>query len=141
MNDLNFSPLTRSDIKKNFKHGFADAAKLFGLKEDRAAELVYNMENAAIKATDEKGTLLGFVVLGEKHPDTMAEVLYLDMIYVLPKYRRQGIGSLLYSIAVKTAGDNGYTGIKMDYDWGDPILSAFHKKNAEGFKNVVYQGD
>jgi Acetyltransferases len=57
--------------------------------------------------------------------------LYLEDLFVLPEYRKDGVGGLLFDEVVATA--KRWKVKRMDWqilDWNEPALNFYKKKNA-----------
>lgn len=56
--------------------------------------------------------------------DNGRKIMKVEHIFVLPEYRRLGIGKKLILAARDTAETGGFHGLEMRYYWGDPEVPA-----------------
>jgi GNAT superfamily N-acetyltransferase len=78
-----------------------------------------------------KGQIVGFALYYTNYSTWKGKCLYLEDFFVLPEYRRDGIGSQLFDAVVQIARDRGVR--RMDWqvlDWNEPALNFYRKKNA-----------
>lgn len=75
--------------------------------------------------------VVGFALYFTNYSTWKGKCLYLEDFYVLPEYRRSGIGSVLFDSVVEIAKTSGVK--RMDWqvlEWNEPALSFYKKKNA-----------
>ena len=76
-------------------------------------------------------SIVGFALFYTNYSTWKGKCLYLEDFFVLPEYRRGGIGSLLFDEVVKIAKARKVR--RMDWqvlDWNEPGLNFYKKKNA-----------
>jgi GNAT superfamily N-acetyltransferase len=75
--------------------------------------------------------IVGFALFFTNYSTWKGKCLYLEDFYVLPEYRKSGIGSRLFDDVVKIAMDRGVK--RMDWqvlEWNEPAISFYRKKQA-----------
>ncbi len=75
--------------------------------------------------------IIGFALYYTNYSTWKGKCLYLEDFFVLPEYRRDGIGSALFDAVVDIAKERGVR--RMDWqvlDWNEPALNFYRKKNA-----------
>lgn len=75
--------------------------------------------------------IVGFALYYTNYSTWKGKCFYLEDFFVLPEYRRGGIGSLLFDEVVKIA--KGRKVKRMDWqvlDWNEPAINFYKKKNA-----------
>jgi GNAT superfamily N-acetyltransferase len=77
------------------------------------------------------GKTVGFALYFTNYSTWKGKCLYLEDFYVLPEYREQGIGSILFDEVVKIAKERGVK--RMDWQvlaWNEPAIAFYEKKDA-----------
>ena len=80
---------------------------------------------------EEDDTIVGFALFYTNYSTWKGKCLYLEDFFVLPEYRRSGIGSALFDKVVSIAKERGVK--RMDWqvlEWNEPALNFYKKKNA-----------
>lgn len=109
---------------------------------EKAPEQVVNTaEDLAVHLFDEKicdaivaetnDLIVGFALFYTNYSTWKGKCLYLEDFYVLPEYRKSGIGSELFDEVVKIAKERGVK--RMDWqvlEWNEPAISFYRKKQA-----------
>lgn len=75
--------------------------------------------------------IVGFALYYTNYSTWKGKCLYLEDFFVLPEFRRGGIGSILFDEVVKIAKARKVR--RMDWqvlDWNEPALNFYKKKNA-----------
>ena len=75
--------------------------------------------------------IIGFALYYVSYSTWKGKSLYLEDLFVLPEYRKDGVGGLLFDEVVATA--KRWKVKRMDWqilDWNEPALSFYKKKNA-----------
>lgn len=75
--------------------------------------------------------IVGFALYYTNYSTWKGKCLYLEDFFVLPEFRRDGIGSALFDEVVQIAKERGVR--RMDWqvlDWNEPALNFYRKKNA-----------
>ncbi len=85
----------------------------------------------ALVVENAKGEIVGFALYYTSYSTWKGRCLYLEDFYVLPDFRRGGIGHELFQAVVDIAKERGVK--RMDWqvlEWNDPALSFYKKQNA-----------
>lgn len=111
------------------------------LYEKAPNEVVNTAENLRIHLFEEKvcealvveldDQIIGFALYFTNYSTWKGKCLYLEDFFILPEYRRSGIGSKLFDEVVKIAQARGVK--RMDWqvlEWNVPALEFYRKKNA-----------
>lgn len=80
---------------------------------------------------EEDGDIVGFALYYTNYSTWKGKCLYLEDFFVLPEYRRGGIGSQLFDRVVEIAKERGVR--RMDWqvlDWNEPGINFYKKKEA-----------
>ena len=75
--------------------------------------------------------IIGFALYYVSYSTWKGKSLYLEDLFVLPEYRKEGVGGLLFDEVVAKA--KLWKVKRMDWqilDWNEPALSFYKKKNA-----------
>tara|TARA_B100000900_G_C20407621_1_gene645478 strand:- start:1 stop:444 length:444 start_codon:yes stop_codon:yes gene_type:complete len=75
--------------------------------------------------------IIGFALYYVSYSTWKGKSLYLEDLFVLPEYRKEGVGGLLFDEVVATA--KRWKVKRMDWqilDWNEPALNFYKKKNA-----------
>jgi GNAT superfamily N-acetyltransferase len=109
MSDVIIREAKEGDYKELMKlyNDFVDENRYSEGKEDSFEEVLVSTENFIYVAEDD-GKLVGFVTFSirwvVRYPRPIAE---MDELFVLPKYRRKGLGSKLMEIILEKAAELG----------------------------------
>jgi GNAT superfamily N-acetyltransferase len=85
--------------------------------------------DALVVEMDER--IVGFALFYTNYSTWKGKCLYLEDFFVLPEFRRDGIGSRLFDTVVQIAHERGVR--RMDWqvlEWNEPALNFYRKKNA-----------
>jgi GNAT superfamily N-acetyltransferase len=85
--------------------------------------------DALVVEMDER--IVGFALFYTNYSTWKGKCLYLEDFFVLPEFRRDGIGSKLFDAVVQIAHKRGVR--RMDWqvlEWNEPALNFYRKKNA-----------
>ncbi|MFN5910208.1 MAG: GNAT family N-acetyltransferase [Bacteroidota bacterium] len=99
-------------------------------EEDLAKHLFEEKICDAIVAVSE-GIIVGFALFFTNYSTWKGKCLYLEDLFVLPEYRKEGIGSQLFDEVVRIAIERGVK--RMDWqvlEWNEPALAFYRKKGA-----------
>jgi GNAT superfamily N-acetyltransferase len=80
---------------------------------------------------EEDDKIVGFALYYTNYSTWKGKCLYLEDFFILPEYRRSGIGSLLFDKVVEIAKERGVK--RMDWqvlDWNEPGINFYKKKEA-----------
>ncbi|GBF79234.1 GNAT family N-acetyltransferase [Aphanothece sacrum] len=82
---------------------------------------------------DWEGTSVGFALFFPNYSTFLTKPgLYLEDIFVLPEYRRRGIGKALLSYVTQLAGQRGVGRLEWTVlDWNDPAIAFYRKIGAD----------
>ena len=75
--------------------------------------------------------IVGFALYYTNYSTWKGKCLYLEDFFILPEFRRDGIGSQLFDRVVQIAKERNVR--RMDWqvlEWNEPALSFYSKKNA-----------
>jgi GNAT superfamily N-acetyltransferase len=99
-------------------------------EEDLAKHLFEEKICDAIVAVHEE-IIVGFALFFTNYSTWKGKCLYLEDLYVLPEYRKEGVGSQLFDEVVRIAIERGVK--RMDWqvlEWNEPALAFYLKKGA-----------
>jgi GNAT superfamily N-acetyltransferase len=85
--------------------------------------------DALVVEIDER--IVGFALFYTNYSTWKGKCLYLEDFFVLPEFRRDGIGSQLFDAVVQIAHERGVR--RMDWqvlEWNEPALNFYRKQNA-----------
>lgn len=85
----------------------------------------------ALVVENAKGEIVGFALYYTSYSTWKGRCLYLEDFYVLPDFRRGGIGHELFQAVVEIAKERKVK--RMDWqvlEWNEPALSFYKKQNA-----------
>jgi GNAT superfamily N-acetyltransferase len=85
--------------------------------------------DALVVEIDER--IIGFALFYTNYSTWKGKCLYLEDFFVLPEFRRDGIGSQLFDAVVQIAHERGVR--RMDWqvlEWNEPALNFYRKQNA-----------
>jgi len=85
--------------------------------------------DALVVEIDER--IVGFALFYTNYSTWKGKCLYLEDFFVLPDFRRDGIGSQLFDAVVQIAHERGVR--RMDWqvlEWNEPALNFYRKQNA-----------
>jgi GNAT superfamily N-acetyltransferase len=80
---------------------------------------------------EEDDKIVGFALYYTNYSTWKGKCLYLEDFFILPEYRRGGIGSVLFDKVVEIAKERGVK--RMDWqvlDWNEPGINFYKKKEA-----------
>ena len=80
---------------------------------------------------ESSNSIIGFALYYVSYSTWKGKSLYLEDLFVLPEFRKEGVGGLLFDEVVLTANRWGVK--RMDWqilDWNEPALNFYKKKNA-----------
>ena len=80
---------------------------------------------------EKNNSIIAFALYYVSYSTWKGKSLYLEDLFVLPEYRKDGVGGLLFDEVVATA--KRWKVKRMDWqilDWNDPALNFYKKKNA-----------
>ena len=80
---------------------------------------------------ESSNSIIGFALYYVSYSTWKGKSLYLEDLFVLPEFRKEGVGGLLFDEVVLTAKRWGVK--RMDWqilDWNEPALNFYKKKNA-----------
>jgi GNAT superfamily N-acetyltransferase len=75
--------------------------------------------------------IIGFALYYTNYSTWKGKCLYLEDFFILPEFRRTGMGSVLFDRIVQIAKESGVK--RMDWqvlNWNEPALNFYKKKNA-----------
>jgi GNAT superfamily N-acetyltransferase len=99
--------------------------------EQLATDLFTDRICSAIVVESEEGLIAGFALYYTSYSTWKGRCLYLEDFFVLPEYRRGGIGSSIFEKVVEIARAQGVK--RMDWqvlDWNEPALCFYRKHSA-----------
>jgi GNAT superfamily N-acetyltransferase len=85
----------------------------------------------ALVVQTSQGQIIGFALYYTNYSTWKGKCLYLEDFFILPEYRRTGIGSELFDRVVEIAKNRKVK--RMDWqvlEWNEPALSFYKKKQA-----------
>ena len=80
---------------------------------------------------ESNNSIIGFALYYVSYSTWKGKSLYLEDLFVLPEYRKEGVGGLLFDEVVATA--KRWKVKRMDWqilDWNEPALNFYKKKNS-----------
>jgi len=80
---------------------------------------------------EKNNSIIAFALYYVSYSTWKGKSLYLEDLFVLPEYRKDGVGGLLFDEVVATA--KRWKVKRMDWqilDWNEPALNFYKKKNA-----------
>ena len=80
---------------------------------------------------EKNNSIIAFALYYVSYSTWKGKSLYLEDLFVLPEYRKDGVGGLLFDEVVATA--KRWKVKRMDWqilDWNEPALNFYQKKNA-----------
>lgn len=80
---------------------------------------------------EQEGEIIGFALFYTNYSTWKGKCLYLEDFFVLPEFRRHGVGSMLFDEVVEIAKKRKVR--RMDWqvlDWNEPGINFYKKKNA-----------
>lgn len=99
--------------------------------EQLAIDLFDDCICEALVVENENQEIVGFALYYTSYSTWKGRCLYLEDFYVLPEFRRGGIGGQLFQRLVAIAKERGVK--RMDWqvlDWNEPALEFYKKHNA-----------
>lgn len=133
--------MTIRSAKKGDEGAIMELIRGLALYEKAPDEVVNTAEDLGKHLFDEKvcdalvveadDQIVGFALYYTNYSTWKGKCLYLEDFYLLPEYRRSGIGSKLFDAVVEIAKKRGVK--RMDWqvlDWNEPAINFYKKKNA-----------
>ena len=80
---------------------------------------------------ESSNSIIGFALYYVSYSTWKGKSLFLEDLFVLPEFRKEGVGGLLFDEVIETAKRWGVK--RMDWqilDWNEPALNFYKKKNA-----------
>ena len=80
---------------------------------------------------EKNNSIIAFALYYVSYSTWKGKSLYLEDLFVLPEFRKEGVGGLLFDEVVETA--KRWKVKRMDWqilDWNEPALKFYKKKNA-----------
>jgi GNAT superfamily N-acetyltransferase len=99
--------------------------------EDLAVHLFQERVCDALVVETSADLIVGFALFYTNYSTWKGKCLYLEDFFILPEYRRSGIGSALFEHVVEIAKERKVK--RMDWqvlEWNTPAISFYQKKNA-----------
>jgi len=99
--------------------------------EDLAVHLFQERVCDALVVEISADLIVGFALFYTNYSTWKGKCLYLEDFFILPEYRRSGIGSALFEHVVEIAKERKVK--RMDWqvlEWNTPAISFYQKKNA-----------
>jgi GNAT superfamily N-acetyltransferase len=99
--------------------------------EDLAVHLFQERVCDALVVETSADLIVGFALFYTNYSTWKGKCLYLEDFFILPEYRRSGIGSALFEHVVEVAKERKVK--RMDWqvlEWNTPAISFYQKKNA-----------
>jgi GNAT superfamily N-acetyltransferase len=99
--------------------------------EDLAVHLFQERICEALVVETTLNQIVGFALLYTNYSTWKGKCLYLEDFFILPEYRRRGIGSSLFDRVVEIAKERKVR--RMDWqvlEWNTPAISFYQKKKA-----------
>ena len=98
---------------------------------EQIAKDLFENEICYAYVAEDNNLIIGFALYYVSYSTWKGKSLYLEDLFVLPEYRKEGVGGLLFDEVVATA--KRWNVKRMDWqilDWNEPALSFYKKKNA-----------
>lgn len=98
---------------------------------EQIAKDLFENEICYAYVAEDNNLIIGFALYYVSYSTWKGKSLYLEDLFVLPEYRKEGVGGLLFDEVVATA--KRWKAKRMDWqilDWNEPALSFYKKKNA-----------
>ena len=118
-----------------------DLVKALAVYEKAPNEVINTPEEIAKDLFDDKicyayvaeknNSIIAFALYYVSYSTWKGKSLYLEDLFVLPEYRKDGVGGMLFDEVVATA--KRWKVKRMDWqilDWNEPALNFYKKKNA-----------
>lgn len=103
-------------------------------------EKVFDEKLVDVHIAECDGKVVGMSLFYMTFSTWKGKCLYLEDFYVLPEYRKFGIGQKLFDVFLEEAKKQGATMTKWQVlDWNEPALS-FYKKNAATIEKNWWNG-
>ena len=129
------------ESKPGDEQSIYDLVKALAVYEKASNEVINTPEQIAKDLFENKicyayvaessNSIIGFALYYVSYSTWKGKSLYLEDLFVLPEYRKEGVGGLLFDELVETAKRWGVK--RMDWqilDWNEPALNFYKKKNA-----------
>ena len=98
---------------------------------EQIAKDLFENEICYAYVAEDNNLIIGFALYYVSYSTWKGKSLYLEDLFVLPEFRKEGVGGLLFDEVVATA--KRWNVKRMDWqilDWNEPALSFYKKKNA-----------
>lgn len=129
------------NAQKGDEYGILHLIKELAKYEKAPEQVVNTAEKLAIDLFEKKycfalvsienEKIIGFALWYFSYSTWKGNCLYLEDIYILPEFRKHGIGSQLFDLVVQIAKKEGVK--RMDWqvlEWNEPAIEFYKKKNA-----------
>ena len=98
---------------------------------EQIAKDLFENEICYAYVAEDNNLIIGFALYYVSYSTWKGKSLYLEDLFVLPEYRKEGVGGLLFDEVVATA--KRWNVKRMDWqilDWNEPALSFYKKSSA-----------
>ena len=98
---------------------------------EQIAKDLFENEICYAYVAEDNNLIIGFALYYVSYSTWKGKSLYLEDLFVLPEFRKEGVGGLLFDEVVATA--KRWKVKRMDWqilDWNEPALNFYKKKNA-----------
>ena len=98
---------------------------------EQIAKDLFEYELCYAFVAEDNNSIIGFALYYVSYSTWKGKSLYLEDLFVLPEYRKEGVGGFLFDEVVATA--KRWKVKRMDWqilDWNEPALNFYKKKNA-----------
>ncbi|MBD1907090.1 GNAT family N-acetyltransferase [Funiculus sociatus GB2-A5] len=139
INDLNLRPATPADVPVLFRliERLAEYEKLShavtGNANDLKEHLFGSKPYVEAIIAEYNGQAVGFALFFHNYSTFLTKPgIYLEDLFVLPAYRRQGIGKQIFSYLAKLAVDRGCGRMEWSVlDWNQPAIAFYERIGAD----------
>lgn len=139
INDLNLRPATPADVPVLFRliERLAEYEKLShavtGNANDLKEHLFGSKPYVEAIIAEYNGQAVGFALFFYNYSTFLTKPgIYLEDLFVLPAYRRQGIGKQIFSYLAKLAVDRGCGRMEWSVlDWNQPAIAFYQRMGAD----------
>ncbi len=89
---------------------------------------------------ESEGHIIGFALYYYRYSTWKGKCLYLEDLYILEPYRKNGVGQLLFDEIIERAKNENCRRINWQVlDWNEPAIK-FYEKNKAGFDKGWWNG-